>query len=182
MKFDINDEIRKKAKAPHELFMINLALVHLLLGPASVVAMHYLADSAHAFFGLLIPLLFSCLFIGYTYLREKRSEREDPWFVALNWKIALRRYRWMLIAYAVTAVFLVGGWLLGQSADQKTMQDIIFTISSRIGVMPTVIMTFVALVLESSTLSLAVRGEIADSLVERFRPPGKSATGIIPES
>lgn len=171
MKFDVDEATRKKAKTPHELFMINIAVFHLLLGPASVLAINHLFGNSYAFFGLLIPVLISCLFILYTYFRKRSSERNDPWFVAVNWNIALRRYGWMFIAYAITTIILTGGWLLGLSAEQRTMQEIIFTISSRIGIMPMIIMTFVSLVLESSSLGLVVKGEIADSLVKHFPPP-----------
>ena len=68
MKIDVDEATKKKAKTPHELFMINLAVFHLLLGPASVFAVQYLAGSAYSFFGLLIPVLISCLFINrYTF-------------------------------------------------------------------------------------------------------------------
>ncbi len=163
IQLEIADEIRKKAGKPHELFMFNLAIFHLLLAPVSF----FLIGSVKALF---VPLTVSCTVIAFIYLRGRKAEQSDHWFEMIHWKLAFRRATFLLIAYAVTACIITGGWLLAQGAD-KAMQDIFLTISSRIGIMPTFIVVVVTFVLESGSIHQAGRGEIQEGMVKRHPLP-----------
>jgi hypothetical protein len=163
VQLEIAEEIRKKARNPHELFMLNLALFHLLLAPVSF----FMVGSVKALF---IPLTVSCIVITFIYLRGRKAEQSSHWFEMVHWKLAFRRATFLLIAYAVTACIITGGWLLAQGADQA-MQDIFLTISSRIGIMPTFILVVITFVLESGSIHQAGRGEIQESMVKRHPLP-----------
>lgn len=152
----------KQAKAPHELFMVNLLLFHLLMTPAAIVI-----DIGT--WGLLLPLSLSLTVMGYSLWRARRAERQHR-LVMLHWKLALRRYRVLLIGYAITAVILLLGYLLTLAMDEGSMRQIMFTVITRIGVVPLVVMVFVLAFLESSGLSQAGSQEVPDWLFARYFP------------
>lgn len=164
MLFQLDDAIKKKARAPHELFMFNLAVFHLMFAPISVFLMRDVT-------ALLIPLTFSSAVIAYIFIQGKRAETNGPWFVMAHWKLAFRRAVTLLIGYGLTAIIIGGGVLLAMSSGKASMQDIIITISSRIGIMPTFILVVVNFVLESGSIYQAGRGEIQDSLVKKYPAP-----------
>jgi len=164
MQISIDDATRRKARTPHELLMINLAAFHLMLAPAAIAM-------GIGTWGLLLTPIFSGMVILYIYLRGRRAEHSDPWFVMAHWKLAWRRCRLLLIGYAVSAVFIGGGILLSMGSKEKTMRDIIVTIATRIGVMPTVIIVLVSFVLANMALEQANKGEVPDSLAQRYPAP-----------
>lgn len=152
---------QERAKAPHEVFMFNLIAFHLLLTPAVIA----LGIGAWA---LLLPPAFSLLVIGYIYLRARRTAKDEPPLVAGHWWVAWRRCRLLLLAYGATAVLLLGAWGLAHSYQDPSMQGIMFTVLTRVAVMPTVVMVFVLAVMESGALYQAGRGEVPG------RPPAQS--------
>lgn len=171
MQFDIADPLRARAKTAHELFILNLIAFHLFLAPAAIA----LGIGA---WGLLLTPLFSLPVLGFIFLRARRAERRDPWFVMVHWKLAVQRAKLLLIAYAVTAAILLLALLLTQGADES-MRQILFTVFTRVGVMPVVIMVFVTFVLSSSALYQAGKGEVPDGMVRRYPAPAdvKSIAG-----
>ena len=162
MEFQVGEEARKAAKAPHELFMINLAVFHLLLGPGAIIAF---GGSA-----LVLPVGLSLLVMLYTGWRRRALDGEAPWFVVVHWRLALRRYRILLIGYALTGLILGAGLLVGMGAASPVSRDMLFTIFSRFGAMPTVLAVFICLVLESSALYQAIGGQVPDKLAALFPP------------
>jgi len=161
MLYDIDDALKRQARAPHELLMINLAAFHLLLAPASIA----LDIGA---WGLLLPPLFSALVIAYIYMRGHRPAAATPWFVLMHWRLAWRRCRLLLMGYTASALIIGGGSLLALTAQKHSMREIIFTIATRVGVMPTIIMVLVLFVLANSGLELAGKGEVPDGLLKLY--------------
>ena len=164
MLFEIEDQLRRRAKTPHELFVLNLAVFHLLLAPAAIVLKIGVA-------GFLIPLGASLAVITFTYLRARRSRQHDAWFVAAHWTLATRRARILLTVYAISGAILGAGLLVASGIDKKTTQDIMLTVFSRIAVAPLLIGVMLGFVLESGALYQAGRGEVPDALVKRYPPP-----------
>ena len=154
----IPDSLRAQAKAPHNLFMLNLALFHLLMTPAIIA-------TGVGELGILLPLALSLAVIAYTWRRANGGH--DQAFVCAHWQLAVRRYRLLLAAYAVTAVLLLLGWLLTQGTSDANMRDILQTVLLRIAVMPVVLMVMVNFYLESSALFQATNGEVPDSALRR---------------
>jgi hypothetical protein len=143
--------------------MFNLSVFHLMLAPISIFIMKDVT-------ALFIPLLFSGAVFSYVFIRGKRAEKSDHWFIMAHWKLAFQRAKLLMIGYTVSALIITGGWLLAQGAD-KTMQDIFLTISSRIGIMPTFILVVVTFVLESGSIYQAGRGEVPDGLLTKYPAP-----------
>ena len=167
----ISDTTRSQAKTPHNLFMLNLALFHLLMTPAIIVL-----DVGEI--GMLLPLFLSLTVMIYTWRRANAAH--DDWFVFAHWQLAVRRYRLLLIGYAVTAALLLLGWLLTLSTADPNMRDILQTVLLRIAVMPVVLMVMVDFYLESSALFQATNGEVPDSISKRF-PPENNPPAVTPE-
>lgn len=161
MRYRISEPEQKRARAPHNLFVINILLFHLMLAPAAIVI-----DVGR--YGMLLPLLFSAAVIFYIYIRSRRS---DAWFVAAHWKLAFRRCLLLMLGYAVTAIFLLVAWLVTMGMADATMKDILNTAITRIGIMPTLIMAMVTVVLEAGGLNQVARGEVPDGVVAAFPPP-----------
>jgi len=161
MQLNIDKNTIISAKKPHNIFLLNLALVHLLMAPATLILEIGIT-------GLLIPLSISLLIMLYSLIRVKNFNINEHWFIYAHWKLALNRYRLLIIAYSVTLVFLLAGWLISTTSPDPNMRDIIFTVFIRISVMPTLLMVLVNFFLESSALSMAVKGEIADSIVNKL--------------
>jgi hypothetical protein len=113
--------------------------------------------------------------IGFTYLRSRRGETSDHWFVTVHWKLALRHTRILLVAYAISAAILGVGLLVAAGADKKTTQDIVTTVFARVGAVPVLLSVMLCFVFESGAIYQASRGEVPAALVQRFPPPGDVA-------
>ncbi len=163
MKFDVEKSIMNQAKHPHNLFMLNLALFHLLMTPA-VIALKV------GLWGIMLPLLLSLSVMLFTYVRSNRIDSNNQLFVFLHWKLALLRYRYLLISYAVTAVLMLVGWMLSMGTADEHMRNILQTVFIRIAIMPVLIMVMVNFYLESNAINIASSGEIPDSLVNTYAP------------
>ena len=164
MLYVIPDPLRRKAKSPHELFMLNLALFHLLLAPVAIVM-----DIGAR--GFLIPLLASMAVIAFTYMRSRQTEHDLSWFVAAHWKLAMLRYRILLLVYLISGAMVGIGLLVGSGSEDANMAGIMLTVFSRIAAAPLLIGVILCFVLESGAIYQAGRGEVPDALVKRFPPP-----------
>jgi hypothetical protein len=163
MQFDIADAVRTRAKNAHELFILNLIAFHLLLAPAAIAL-------GIGEWGLLLTPLFSLPVLGFIFLRARRAESRDPWFIMVHWKIAVQRSKLLLASYGVTAAILLLVFLLTGSVEHS-MRQILITVFTRVGVMPVVITVFVCFVLESSALYQAGKGEVPDGMLRRHPAP-----------
>ncbi|OOZ40168.1 hypothetical protein BOW53_08675 [Solemya pervernicosa gill symbiont] len=162
MKLDVDTALCKRARLPHELFMLNLALFHLLMTPASIAL-------DVGVWGLLLPLSLSLSVMLYTWLRSRALERSgEPWFLRLHWRLALGRYRMLLIAYGVALGLFGVGTLLSLGSSDPHMQQILQTVFIRIAIMPVLIMVMINFYLESNAINQASGGELPDGLVARY--------------
>lgn len=174
MFFRVDDPIRRQAKPPHELSMINLLLFNLLMLIALLGGSFIQKDSALADYrlaGVLVPLLLSIAVIVYTYVRASKAEANEHWFIAAHWRLAGGRYKILLIAYVVGAALIGLGWLLAQSHSDPRMADLMFVALQRVAIAPMLITLMVLIMLESGALYQAGRGEVPNGIIKRFPPP-----------
>jgi cytochrome bd-type quinol oxidase subunit 2 len=197
MFFDIDDTTRRKARAPHELAMINLIVFNLLIGVALLAGSMAEPDSTIARFkwvAVAIPLVVSLVLMGVTWTRSRQqtggSDAGNTWFAQTHWRLAARRYRLILIGYLVCAallsIALIGKHGSVEVAEQLRSlppamqemerrklesQDMASAVWARIGVVPLLLVVMVTIMLESGALYQAGRGELPDALVARFPPP-----------
>ncbi len=161
MQYPIDPVLRRKARFPHELLMINLAAFHLLLAPAAIAL-------DIGIWGLLLAPALSGLVISYIYVRGRRAEENEPWLVMAHWKLVWRRSLLLVAGYAASLIIIGGGLLLSTSAASQNMEQIIITIATRIGVMPTAILVLVCFVLSNGGLELANKGEVPEGIKRRY--------------
>ncbi len=164
MLYQIEEQIRRQAKTPHELFMLNLAVFHLLLAPAAIVL-------KIGILGFFVPLSASLGLIGFTYWRSRETRPDRPWFVKVHWKLASRRSRILLIAYVLSGSLLGLGLLVAAGADKHTTQDIITTVFARIAVFPVLVAVMLGFVLESGAIYQATKGEVPDFMIKMNPAP-----------
>lgn len=170
MKLDLDTDICNRAKNPHNLFMLNLALFHLLMTPATIAL--NLGEA-----GMLIPLVLSLLVISFTWWRSRQSDRFAHWFIQAHWQLAMKRYRLLLISYAVTAVLLLLSWLISLSVSDAHMGNILQTVFIRIAIMPILVIVMINFFLESSAIGQASSGEIPDKIAQNFTSPPAQQAG-----
>jgi hypothetical protein len=175
MDFDIPEPVRRRAKTPHEISMLNLAFFNLLLGAGTVVLLltHTVFLRALGGMGFLLPLVASLSVILFLHVQAHRARRWEPWFVAAHWQIAMHRSRLLLIAYTVTGLIVAAGVLIASGIDKRTMREIVETIATRLGAVPTLLMVLACFVLESGSLYQAGRGEVPEGVVKCFPPPAE---------
>ncbi len=135
--------------------MLNLALFHLLMTPAAIAL-----DIGIA--GILVPLSLSIATILYTRHHAKTLQGNASTFVVSHWQLAMKRYRLLLISYAVTAGLLLLGWFIAMTSPDPNMQSILQTVFVRIAVMPILVMVMICFYLESSSISQISRTEVED--------------------
>ena len=162
MLFDIDEPIRKRAKSPHELSMLNLVGCHLIAAPASIVL-------DVGMLGFLIPLALSLAVIASIWIKAGSSRKRDPWFVAAHWRLSANRTRILMIGYTISAVIL-GMAMMATSGSSKG--DIMMVAISRVAVVPTLLTVMVCFVLESGSIYQAGRGEVPDGITKLMPPPG----------
>jgi len=174
MFFPVDDFIRRRAKAPHELAMVNLLLINLLMLIALLAGSFLPKDSPltpYKWLGVWVPLLLSLSIIAYSFLRAAQTRAREPWFVAAHWKLAVGRYQTLLLAYGL-GIGLIGlDRLLSLSQKSQGMQELLFLALQRVALAPILIALMVLIMLESGGLYQASRGEVPDGLVKRFPPP-----------
>ncbi len=161
MIFDVDEPVRRLAKTPHELSMVNLVGCHLIAAPASIVL-------DIGFMGFLIPLALSLSVIAFIWYRAGVAATAGDWFVAAHWRISANRTRILLIGYTISAI-IMGMALLATSGNSKG--DIMLVAISRVAVVPTLVSVMICFVLESGSIYQAGRGEVPDGITRRMPPP-----------
>ena len=193
MFYAIDEPQRRRAKGPHELAVVNLLLFNLLIGIALLAGSMAAPDSPIArwrWLAVAVPLALSLAVMLFTWLRASRAAGAEPWFVAVHWRMSARRYRALLAAYVVSAAvvslaFVGGGHeteierrvaglppaLQAMERHKLESQNMGTAIWARIGVVPLLLTVMALIMLESGALYQAGRGEVPDTLAERFPPP-----------
>lgn len=161
MLFQVGDESKKRARAAHNLYIVNILLFHLLATPAAIAL-------DIGFWGVLVPLGFSAAIIATIYLR---SRSEPDWFAAAHWRLAFRRARILLLGYALSGALFLVGWLITFGIDKESMRHIMQTVFTRIAVMPTLVTVMITVVLEASGINQVGQGEVPQCIVRDFAPP-----------
>lgn len=144
---------KPQAGFAHEVVMMNLAIFHLLL-PVAALSSGYIKEL------LTLALIGSAMMMFWVYRQSYQAG--DSELVNTHWKLAWRRCRILLIAYAVSASIMGLGWLLTLLQTDQNMKLIFLVIFTRIAVVPTILTVMVLFVVESTALSQARQGEIAN--------------------
>lgn len=185
---------RRRAKAAHELTMLNLIGVNLLLGIALLAGAMAEPDTLLARLhwpAVVLLLAVSLAIMGLTWRRAARLAATGPWFAAAHWRLAARRYRVLLVAYLVAGA-LVGLGAFGgggnraelerriadlppalqqMERDKLASQHMGGAIWGRIGVVPLLLAVMALIMLASGAIWQVGRGEVPDALLAALPPP-----------
>ncbi len=163
MLFEVSDEEKKKAKLPHDLFLINLIGNHIL----TFVATLGLATS-WAWPMLIVPIV-SFSILGFIIYRGKKSRKNDSWFVMCHWQVALKRSMFfikMLLAISCIAAFGLYGY-----TSLGWMKEAVYALIGGVCMLPTMVTTLVLIIMESDALHQAGEGKLPDKMIELYPNP-----------
>jgi hypothetical protein len=162
MKFQIDEADIKASKIPHEVFLTNLIVNHILY----FVSALGIAKSIPQL--VMVTPIASIAALSYIMIRGNKMVSEAPWFVQCHWRIAMKRSK------------LLMAMLLGLIALLSTLYAIhvfggaafatIFPLAAVV-TLPVMVTIFALIIMESDALHQAKSGQISNSMAERFPPP-----------
>ena len=155
-------EDRKSAKTPHELFTINMVIVHLFFSLGMIKLLGFSMNGA-----ISSAIALSLYIIVYTFFQTKRAKENAPNLVYLHWKLSLDRYKLVIGAYVF--YFIVTSLSFFIDTDAPASMDgtsILDSILSLLGIVPLFFVILVSMVLGSGSMFNAGRGEIDQAFMQ----------------
>jgi len=169
MKIEVDEATRKRAKVPHDLFMINMFLFNL---PAVAGLLAYTIGRQRLLVWVVAGALGVSLGIfAYLFRGSALTRKNESWFVAAHWLLATRRARLVLIGYAVAAAIIGLGALIGAGSSDHNMQTILLTVFTRIAVVPALLLILLCSILEGQASHLINNSLVPDGIAKRLPPP-----------
>lgn len=162
MKFEIDETEIKSSKIPHEIFLTNLIVNHILY----FVSALGIAKSIPQL--VAVTPIVSVAALSYILIRGKQQQESDSWFVRCHWQIAMKRSK-LLILMLLGLVTLLGGiysiHLFGGAALAKVLP------LGAVVTLPVLVTIFALIIMESDALHQARNGRLSKSMVEKNPPP-----------
>lgn len=140
---------KRRAGSAHEMVMMNLAIFHLLLPVAAL-------SSGYVSMLLSLALIGSAVMIFW--IAYKTRHIDDNELVQTHWKLAWKRCQLLLIAYAISTVIMLLGWMLASIQTDHNMFIIMLVVFSRIAAVPIILMVLALFVMETTSLTKAKQG------------------------
>jgi uncharacterized membrane protein len=163
MYFEVSDEEIKKAKVPHDIFLINLIGNHIL----TFVATLGLATS-WAWPMLMVPIV-SFILLGYIIKKGLDSRKNESWYVMCHWQIAIKRSVFFIkMILAISVVALIG--LYGYT-NLGWMKEAVFAMIGGVCILPIMVTTLVLILMESDALHQAAEGKLPDNMIDLYPNP-----------
>ena len=160
MLFDVTDEEKKKAKLPHDLFLINLIGNHIL----TFVATLGLATS-WAWPMLIVPIV-SFIILGIIIIKGRQSKQNESWYVMCHWQIAVNRslffIKMLLVLTIIAGIGVYGYTNLGW------MKEAVFALIGGVCILPIMVTTLVLILMESDALHSAGQGKLPERMLKMF--------------
>ncbi len=160
MKFEITDEEARKAKFPHELFLINLITNHILLFVGLLGMM-----KNYPILTTVTPTI-SFIVIGYLMLRNQSIQKSaESWFVRCHWQVCIKKSKFFIgillfFALGIIAIILSAG---GEIKDLKPGHYAIAGVT----ILPTMLSVLALIVIESDAMHQAKSGILPKWVVEK---------------
>ena len=148
------------AKLPHDIFLSNLIMNHILLFTAFAAF-----GGKYIYLMVIVPIISFCC-LAYTAYRVRGVKREDSEFIYAHWQIA---WRWSKLFIKVLSLLVVVS-VLGFLAHEHLglMKEAVYAIIGGVGILPTLITTLILVVIESDSLNHAKTGRIPEWAAKRF--------------
>lgn len=168
MLLEISEEEKKKAKLPHDLFLVNLIGNHIL----TFVATLGLATS-WAWPMLIVPIvsfvLLGTIIYKGTIIRSSTSRQEGSWYVMCHWQIALKRSLFfikMILAISTVAATGIYGY-----TNLGWMKEAVFALIGGVCILPIMVTTLILIIMESDALHQAGEGKLPDKMLDLYPNP-----------
>ncbi len=161
MYYEVTEAIAKKARFPHEIFLINLITNHILI----FVGLLGMAKS-FPWLMLVTPTI-SVLVLAYLMIGARRAVKSEHWYVASHWELCANRGK-MFIGMLFVLGLVVAGILLSVSGDVSQLKPGHFAIGG-VATLPTLVFVLALIVMESDGLHKARTGIVPDSLAKKYR-------------
>lgn len=159
VQFNVSPEEAKRAKWPHEIFLINLVFNHIL-----VFASTFGVFSTFPLMVLIVPIT-SFAIIGYIFFKAKQvAAGNDTWFVKSHWAICAKRDRIFMLLLTVACVICGGGYWLSQMMGWAKIPTI--ALIGGVGLLPFMVALLVLIVLGNDSVHLARMGKLPKRFVE----------------
>jgi len=163
MKYNISPEELKKSRIPHEIFLTNLILNHILVFVAIMSA------SSLTHFIVIIPVF--SVFSLYLFWGARSAKKQATWYVNAHWQIAVRRSRFFLLMLTVMGGVFAIIWLLS-GGDMKP-QHWAF---GGVAFLPIMVSVLGLIIFESESLHQAKNAQLPDWVNTRY--PEKALTPV----
>ncbi|MBY0575884.1 MAG: hypothetical protein K2P67_04740 [Gallionellaceae bacterium] len=156
--FDISPEEAKRAKWPHEIFLINLIFNHIFVFAATVGVM-----STFPLLPLAVPAI-SFAIIAYILLKARQvAAGDDSWFVKAHWQIAARRNRFFMLLLALVCIIFGAGLWLSKMLGWAKIPTI--ALIGGVGLLPFMVALLVLIVLGNESVYMARDGKLTERFV-----------------
>jgi hypothetical protein len=163
MEFEISDELTRRAKIPHDIFLTNLIGNHILWFVAALgLVRSYWQPLA------LVPIV-SLAILVYTLQRAKKSRQGEHWYVMVHWQIAADRSRFfiymLLAAMSISLLGWIGYTYLGM------MKVAVLALIGGVGLLPIMVTVLILILMESDALYHAAQHKLNKRILEKYPPP-----------
>jgi len=164
MIFDnLPEDVRKKARHPHEFLLINLITNHILL----FVGLLGMAKD-EPWLLLIVPVL-SISILSYLMWRALGSQNRDHWFVFCHWQLCARRSRFFIGMIALMGLGILA-ILVSAGGNLNDLRPGHYAIGG-IVMLPTLFSVLALILMESDAVHKAGTGDVPEWLVKKYPPP-----------
>lgn len=158
--FNISPEEGKRAKWPHEIFLINLIFNHIFLFCATVAVF-----GTFPLLTALVPAI-SFAIIGYILIKARRvAASDESWFVKAHWQIGARRNCLFMLLLTVTCIVSGGGLWLSKMFGWAKIPTI--ALIAGVGLLPFMVALLVLIVLGNESVFMARNGKLPKRFLEQ---------------
>ena len=158
--FDVTEQEIAAAKKPHDIFISNLIMNHILLFTGFAAF-----GQSYIKFMIVVPII-SIATLSYTFYRAANVKRADSEFVYIHWQISRRWSKLFAIALTLLATVSFLGWLANQQLG--LMKEAVYALIGGLGILPTLVTVLVLIVIESDSLHHARMGTLPKWAQRRF--------------
>lgn len=149
---ELSEEEIKRAKFPHDLFLVNLIGNHILTFVATLGI-----ASSWAWPLLIVPIV-SFTILGSIIFKAIRAKKSESDFVAKHWQIAKKRSIFFIKMLLVLLLISLGG-IYGYY-NLGWMKEAVYALIGGVCILPIMITTLVLILMESDSLHRASQGKI----------------------
>jgi hypothetical protein len=158
--FSVSPDEAKRAKWPHEIFLINLIFNHIFVFVATVAVV-----GSFPLAPALVPFI-SVSIIGYILLQSKKIfAKEDSLFIKAHWAICAQRNRLFMLLLAAPCVITIGGLWLSKTLGWQKIQTI--ALIGGVGLLPFMVALLILIIMGNESVHLARTGKLPKSFVDK---------------